>query len=68
MTHGDVNRKLECKCSLPKEMTKWVKGSQGRTNLTKIQECSLGVQANATIDMVATTFKKVKILSYQLAF
>lgn len=35
MTNGDVNRKPKCKCSLPKEMTKWVKGSQGRTNKTK---------------------------------
>lgn len=58
MTNGDVNRKLECKCSLPKEMTKWVKGSQGRTNKTKIQECSLWVQANATIWYGSNHFQK----------
>ncbi len=44
-------------------------GSPRKNNQNKkIQECSLWVQANATIDMVATTSKKVKILSYQLAF
>jgi hypothetical protein len=66
MTNGDVNRKPECKCSLLNEMTKWVNGSQGKTNKTKIQECSFWVQANLTIDMVVSI--KMKILSYQLAF
>jgi hypothetical protein len=51
---------------MTKETTKWVKGSQGRTNKTKIQECPFWVQVNLTIDMVVSI--KVKFLSYQLAF